>query len=191
MTRYGTIPTESLGRSREEFMSKVKDRIKSGLATCRPWREMLHRHALGVPSNVGETFVGVRTNFGYFRMNYAIIVLLIIFLSLLWHPISLIVFVVMMVVWLYLYFLRDEPWVIFGRSIDDRVVLILLSVVTLVALFLTKATLNLIISLLIGLVVILIHAVFRKTDDLFQNEEDLRSGGDGGVTHPLTTSSSV
>ncbi|XP_042476429.1 PRA1 family protein F3-like [Macadamia integrifolia] len=188
-TTYGTIPSESLGTSRGEFISRAKERIKSGLGPARQWREMLHRHAVGVPTSAGDAFSRARTNFGYFRMNYAIIVLLIVFLSLLWHPISLIVFVVMMAIWLYLYFLRDEPWVIFGRTIDDRVVLVLLSIFTLIALFLTRATLNIVVSLLIGLVVILIHSVFRKTDDLFQDEEAMSSGGDG-VTRPLTEPSS-
>ncbi|PIN05334.1 hypothetical protein CDL12_22125 [Handroanthus impetiginosus] len=88
----------------------------------------------------------VKTNLGYFRMNYAIVVLLILFLSLLWHPISLIVFITMMAAWLFLYFLRDEPLVIFAWLITDRV-------------------------LLVGVVMVLIHAVVRKTDDLFANKE--------------------
>ena len=104
-------------------------------------------------------------------MNYAIIVLLILFFSLLWHPVSLIVFVVMMAVWLFLYFLRDEPLMIFHRIIDDGVVLVILSVATIVLLLLTGATMNILSSILIGFAVVLVHAVFRNTDDLTLDEE--------------------
>lgn len=110
-------------------------------------------------------------------MNYAIIVLVILFLSLIWHPISLIVFVVLMAVWLFLYFLRDEPLVIFHRVIDDRVVLTVLSVLTLVLLLLTGATMNILVSVLVGIVVIVMHAVLRRTDDLFLDEEGAEAGG--------------
>ncbi|XP_042499943.1 PRA1 family protein F3-like [Macadamia integrifolia] len=186
MTTYGTIPT---GPSGVEFISTAKERIKSGLGTRRPWREMIHRYAFAVPPNVSEALVRGRTNVAYFRMNYTIIVLLILFLSLLWHPISLIVFIAMMAAWLFLYFLRDQPLVIAGRTMDDRVVLIVLAVVTIVALLLTQATLNIIVSLLIGLAVVLVHASFRKTEDLFLDEESMGSDGNG-LTRPLSASSS-
>lgn len=110
-------------------------------------------------------------------MNYAIIVLVILFLSLIWHPISLIVFVVLMAVWLFLYFLRDEPLVIFHRVIDDRVVLTVLSVLTLGLLLLTGATMNILVSVLVGIVVIVMHAVLRRTDDLCLDEEGAEAGG--------------
>ncbi|KAL5976645.1 hypothetical protein ACLOJK_020978 [Asimina triloba] len=183
MTTYGTIPT---GHGTPlDFISGAKQRAKSALAARRPWNEMAHLHAFGFPSSFGEAILRIRTNLGYFRMNYAIIVLLIVFLSLLYHPISLIVFIVMMAAWLFLYFLRDEPLVLFGRVIDDRIVLAVLAVVTLVALLLTHVALNLLVSLLIGAAVVLVHAALRKTEDLGGDEEA------GGGLYSVVASSSA
>ncbi|KAI3716350.1 hypothetical protein L6452_23623 [Arctium lappa] len=177
MTTYGTIPTSSGGGSNLEYLTRAKERIKTGLGTRRPWKEVFNLRSINFPHGISEAYSRVKTNTGYFRMNYAILVLLILFLSLFWHPISLIVFVVLMAVWLFLYFLRDEPLVIFHRVIDDRVVLTVLSVLTLVLLLLTGATMNILISVLVGIVVVVIHAVFRKTDDLSLDEEGAEAGG--------------
>ncbi|XP_057504393.1 PRA1 family protein F2-like [Actinidia eriantha] len=172
MTTYGTIPTSSSGGGTNfEYISRAKANLKSGFGSRRPWKEMFNFRSIGFPAGFRGAIGRIRTNLGYFRVNYAIIMLLIVFLSLLWHPISLIVFVVMMAVWLFLYFLRDEPLVIFGRRIDDRVVLIVLSVLTIVFLLLTRATSNILFSLLIGVVIVLIHAALRNTDDLCLDQE--------------------
>ena len=172
MTTYGTIPTSSSpGPSANlEYLSQAKERIKEGFGVRRPWKLMFNIRSINFPGNFSEAISRVRTNVAYFRMNYAIIVLLILFLSLLWEPITLIVFVVMMAAWLFLYFLRDEPLVVFNRTIDDRVVLIVLGILTIVFLLLTDATLNILVSLLIGAVVVLVHASLRRTDDLYDEE---------------------
>ncbi|KAI3803374.1 hypothetical protein L1987_31525 [Smallanthus sonchifolius] len=177
MTTYGTIPTSSGGGTNLEYLSRAKERIKTGLGTRRPWKEMFNRTSINFPHGVSEAFPRVKTNIGYFRMNYAIIMLFILFLSLLWEPISLIVFVVLMAAWLFLYFLRDEPLMIFHRVIDDRVVLTVLSVVTFVSLLLTGATKNILVSVLVGLVVVVVHAVLRRTDDLCLDEDGVEAGG--------------
>ncbi|GER46937.1 PRA1 (Prenylated rab acceptor) family protein [Striga asiatica] len=182
MTNYGTIPTSSSPSGSPvdlEYISRAKERIKAGLGTRRPWREMLR--GLGLPRSTREAVACVRENLAYFRMNYAIVILGVLFLSLLWHPISLIVFVAMMAVWLFLYFLRDEPLVVFGRLVTDRVVLVVLAVVTIFVLLLTHATANILGSLLVGVVLVLVHAAVRRTDDLATDEEAagglLRSAG--------------
>ncbi|KAI3766463.1 hypothetical protein L2E82_16522 [Cichorium intybus] len=177
MTTYGTIPTSSGGGTNLEYLSRAKARIKSGLGTRRPWKEMFNLGSVDFPHGVADAFSRIRTNLGYFRMNYAIIVLIILFLSLLWQPVSLIVFVVMMVVWLFLYFLRDEPLVIFHRTIDDGVVLVILSVTTIVLLLLTGATMNILSSILIGLAVVVVHAVLRNTHDLSLDDGSAEAGG--------------
>ncbi|XP_073148027.1 PRA1 family protein F2-like [Henckelia pumila] len=165
MTNYGTIPAARL-----EYISRAKERIKSGLATRRPWREMFDFRSLNLPSSFSDAVERVKTNAAYFTMNYVILILLILFLSLLWHPVSLIVFIVMMAAWLVLYFLRHEPLVIFGRTITDRVTLIVLSVVTVVVLLLTGAVANVLLALVVGVAVVVIHAAVMKTDDLVFDE---------------------
>ncbi|KAI3525002.1 hypothetical protein L1887_03673 [Cichorium endivia] len=177
MTTYGTVPTSPVAGSNIEFLTRATERVKIGLGTRRPWKEMFKLASFNFPQGVSEAVSRIKTNVGYFRMNYAIIVLLVLFLSLLWNPISLIVFTVLMAAWLFLYFLRDEPLTICHSVIDDRLVLAFLSIGTIILLLLTGATLNIVLSILGGLVLVLIHAVLRKTDDLLLDEEGLEAGG--------------
>lgn len=83
----------------------------------------------------------------------------------------------MMVAWLFLFFLREEPLILFGRSIDDRIILAVLSVMTVGFLLLTGATWNILIALAVGVVVVFIYSVFRRSDDLFLDEEEAAAGG--------------
>ncbi|KAL4560034.1 hypothetical protein LXL04_032182 [Taraxacum kok-saghyz] len=176
MTSYGTIPASD-GGTKVEFLSRAKERIQTGLGISRPWKEMFDIHSINIPHGFADAISRIKTNFGYFRMNYAMIVLVVLFLSLLWHPISLIVFIVSMAAWLFLYFLRDEPLMIFHYTIDDRVILGVLSVVTIGLLLLTGATMNILVSVLIGLAFVVVHAALRKTEDLCLDEDGVEAGG--------------
>ncbi|KAI6679612.1 hypothetical protein NL676_033493 [Syzygium grande] len=181
MTTYGTIPSplSPPPSSDLEFISRAKARIRSGLATRRPWKEMFLLSAMAPPDALSTSIGRIQMNVAIFRMNYAIIVLTILFLSLLWHPVSLIVFVVMMIAWLFLYFLRDQPLTLFGREIDDRVVMTTLFLGTILALSFTHATDNIIVALFIGVVVVVVHGALRETDDLLVDDDPqaTRSGG--------------
>ncbi|KAJ4789120.1 PRA1 family protein [Rhynchospora pubera] len=181
MTTYGTIPTSQPATSSSplDYISRAKNIGRSALATRRPWRELGDFHAFSFPPrSLGPLFGRIKSNLSYFSMNYAIIVLLIVFLSLLWQPISLIVFLVCMVGWLFLYFLRDESLVLFGRTIGEGVVLAVLSIVTLVLLLLTHATLNILISLLVGILVVLVHAAIRDSEEGYADLENYAAVGD-------------
>ncbi|XP_060187280.1 PRA1 family protein F3-like [Lycium barbarum] len=153
------------------------ENMRSGdllLGMRRPWKEML---SFSLPESSGDAILRIKENSSYFHMNYVIIILFVIFLSLLWHPVSLIVFLITLAAWLFLYFLRDDPLVVFGYIVDERVVLTVLSIFTMV-LLLATSTMNVVAGVAVGVAIVVAHGAIRRTDDLrFMDEEELGGGG--------------
>ncbi|XAR53430.1 hypothetical protein NMG60_11021977 [Bertholletia excelsa] len=176
MTTYGTIQTIPIGSSNLEFFSRTKDQVRTALSTRRPWAELLRPGGISLPAGVRQALGRIRANTAYFQMNYTIFVLFVLFLSLLWHPISLIVFVVTMAAWFFLYFLRDEPITAFNRTIDHRLILVALSVLTITLLFLTHATVNIVAALAVSIAVLVLHGALRRTDNLDLDDDECGAG---------------
>ncbi|KAJ9185830.1 hypothetical protein P3X46_005417 [Hevea brasiliensis] len=182
---YGTIPTTTTTTTQPPpktatsvtFISRGTTATRTVMATRRPWAELLNRSSFSRPYSYGEVVSRIKYNVNYFRVNYAMVFLFILFLSLLWHPISMIVFIIIFVAWFFLYFSREGPVVLFNRTFDDRVVSPILGLVTVVALAFTHVGLNVLVALIVGVVVVGVHAAFRKTEDLFLDEESAAEGG--------------
>lgn len=176
MTTYGTIleDQEISSNTNLLYVSETKERIHAGLGVTRPWKEMIRPSHFKLTSSFFDTLQRINTNAKHFRANYVIIILFILFLSLLGNPTSLIILIAMMIGWLYLYFLRVTPLVIFGYQIDERLVVISLLLITIGLLVLTDVTHNVIVGMCVALGVVLIHAILRETEDLFTLDEEVR-----------------
>ncbi|XP_066368402.1 PRA1 family protein F3-like [Miscanthus floridulus] len=183
MSKYGTIPTTSStpppggstsSSSPVDFISRAKARGASALATRRPWRELADPRALSVPRGFSAAYRRARANLAHFAANYALVVLLVVFVSLLWRPVSMLVFLACFAAWLVLYFLRDRDvdgaLVVCGRGVGDGVVIAVLSAATLVLLLLTGATGFILTSLLVGLLLVLLHALLHRPADSIDDE---------------------
>lgn len=139
----------------------------------RAWRELLDRHAFAKPSSFKDARTHIKLNLSYFRRNYAIFMLVVLALSLLWRPISLIVLAVLVAAWIYLYFSRSGPLVVLNRPIGQNYVLAIMSVVTIVALAFTPgAGITILVSLVVSFGVVCLHGAFRTPNDLFLEQQD-------------------
>ncbi|XP_027165017.1 PRA1 family protein E-like [Coffea eugenioides] len=137
----------------------------------RPWAQFFSLSTFSLPISLSDTTYRINQNLRFFFPNYTLLVLLVLFLSLIYHPLSLIIFLVIFAGWLFLYFSRnpDDPLIILNFEISDKIVLGLLGLVTLVALIFAKVWLNVVVSVVIGVVIVCLHGALRAP------EEDLES----------------
>ncbi|KAL1547164.1 PRA1 family protein E-like [Salvia divinorum] len=175
---YSSLPPYGGGGDDSGVLLRIRSRTEAVFPTRRSWRELLsHPSSYSVPDGFADLTARLRRNLSHFRVNYAMVALLAVFLGLLYHPISMIVFLALLVFWLVLYLSRDEPIELLGRAVDDRAVLAALAVVTAVALVLTGVWLNVAVSAAIAAAAVALHAAFRMTEDLFLDEDEAAEGG--------------
>ncbi|KAL8201185.1 hypothetical protein R6Q57_012524 [Mikania cordata] len=183
---YGTLPTSTvtgdilqLPSTPNTMIARARHQTEDFISRRRPWREFFDYKAVTWPLTYADTMSRIKQNLNYFRVNYAMMILLVLFLSLIYQPISMITFLVVFVGWFFLYFFRDprSPVVIFGYVFDDRVVLMALSLLTVFALACTDVGVILLAAIGVGAVVVVVHAGIRNTDDLFLDEPDVVDGG--------------
>ncbi|XVF31097.1 hypothetical protein REPUB_Repub16aG0116300 [Reevesia pubescens] len=164
-TTYGTITSTT---------TPASSRFKH---TRRPWREIVSLSSFSLPISAAEAKARIKLNISYFLVTYVIIMLIIVFLTLLWHPISMIVFLITFIFWWFFYLFNENPVVVFNKTVNDNVILGFLSFATVLLLVITHVGVNVLVGLVIGVVVVGVHAAFRGTEDLgFVGEEEEENG---------------
>jgi chromate transport protein ChrA len=113
----------------------------------------------------------IRKNLAHFRLNYALVVAAILALTLLTHPFSLLLLAALFAAWIFAYLLRTTPLTLFNRAYSEREVLIVLSLLSVVVLFMTSVGSVLISAAMLGLLIICVHGALHVPDDLFLDAE--------------------
>lgn len=131
------------------------------------------------PLSLTEAYSRIRKNFTYFRVNYVTLLTLVLALSLLTHPFSLLVLLSLLGAWAFLYLFRtsDQPLVILGRTFSDTETLAGLVLLTVIVVFVSSVGSLLISALLIGLAIVCAHGSFRVPEDLFLDDQEPANAG--------------
>jgi hypothetical protein len=158
------------------FLTHVSETAKLALAQRRPWSEMVDRNSFAKPENFSEALTRIRKNCGYFRVNYLIILMTFVAASLVFHVGSLLTLIVILGAWGYLYMVRRDPLVIWGRTFNEREILVIMTGLTVIGLFLSNVATLILSAVLLGGAVVAVHGALRVPDDLFLDDQE-SSGG--------------
>ncbi|WCJ19961.1 prenylated RAB acceptor 1.B3 [Euphorbia peplus] len=161
------------------FTSRLISSLRHAFSQRRPWLELVDRNNLAKPENLSDAASRIRKNISYFKVNYVTLLVIVLALSLLTHPFTLLVLLSLLGAWVYLYLFRpsDQPLVVLGRTFSERETLGVLVISTIVVVFLTSVGSLLISALMIGLGIVCGHGAFRVPEDLFLDEQEQVNGG--------------
>ncbi|XP_054798821.1 PRA1 family protein B1-like [Prosopis cineraria] len=161
------------------FIARLSSSVRQGFSQRRPWSELIDRTAMSRPDSLSEAYSRIRKNFSYFRVNYITLLALVLAISLISHPLSLLVLFGLLGSWAFLYLFRpsDQPLILFGRTFTDREILGILVVLTVFVVFLTNVGSLLISALMVGLAIVCAHGAFRMPEDLFLDDQEPMNSG--------------
>lgn len=159
MTTYGTIPTTTATTT---AAAGEWSGFGAEFGALRPWDKML---SLTLPASLQDMVLRVKTNIPYYHTNYSIVILFVFFISLLWSPGALVMFIILMGAWFFLYFIRDDPMIILGCVVDDRWIVIFLTILTAVFI-LSRNAVTIMTGFLIGIFAVLMHSALSNVDHL-------------------------
>jgi hypothetical protein len=153
--------------SSTETLSNFKEAALTIMSTRHPWSEFLSLSSLSLPSSLSQATTRIGVNLTRFLFNYSFILLFILLISLVYHPLSILLLLIAFAGWYFLFFTResDESLTLFNLvSLDDRVVVVALVIFSLVVVAVTGVWVNVVVSVVIAAAVVCLHGALRTTD---------------------------
>eukprot|EP00246_Nothoceros_aenigmaticus_P004650 TRINITY_DN1627_c0_g1_i1.p1 TRINITY_DN1627_c0_g1~~TRINITY_DN1627_c0_g1_i1.p1 ORF type:complete len:210 (-),score=19.92 TRINITY_DN1627_c0_g1_i1:449-1078(-) len=144
---------------------------RTAVSQLRPWSEFVDRSAFAKPDSLADATSKIRKNWSYFWGNYAVISIGTVGVSLILHPSSLIVLVVLLALWVVFYTFFTGPLSICGRTFSEKEVVAGGLVASLIILLTTDAIGYIVSALLVAALIVAVHGAFRVPDDLFLDDQ--------------------
>ncbi|CAH2033445.1 unnamed protein product [Thlaspi arvense] len=172
-------PAENLPITAEETHLSIADVISLSMqnliafvSSHRPWLEFLALGSIDRPTSFSSAFSRAKLNLRHFVVNYSLVIVASSTLFLIGDPTALLTVASFASMWLLFYFCKDHPLVLYGRHINDHVIVFGLILGSLWAMWFTHCLESMALGVVTGLLLCLFHAVVRNPDDLFVQEKD-------------------
>jgi hypothetical protein len=163
-----------------QLFSRGQEIVGAALMNKRPWSEMVDRSTFAKPESLKDAMSRLHKNLNYFRINYGILMLVVVALSLLVNPSSIFFIALVLAGWTYLFLVRKEPLIVFGRTFSEREVVLSMIGIS-IPLIVFSGIANVLLSAgLIGLFLVAAHGAFKVPDDLFLLDDDQEAAASSG-----------
>ncbi len=160
-----------------QLFSRGQELVGAALMNKRPWSEMVDRSTFAKPESLKDAMSRLHKNLNYFRINYGILMLVVVALSLLVNPSSIFFIALVLAGWTYLFLVRKEPLIVFGRTFSEREVVLSMTGISILLIVFSGIANVLLSAGLIGLFLIAAHGAFKVPDDLFLFDDAAASSG--------------
>ncbi|KAK1397847.1 hypothetical protein POM88_007710 [Heracleum sosnowskyi] len=159
-------------------ISRSFHNLSTFVSRHRPWPEFLSSAGeFNRPESLAVATSRLRLNSKYFGINYAIIITVCAAVSLLGAPLSLFMIAFVLLMWILLWFCREDQIVIGGSYVSDQAVVVGLGLVSVMVVWFTGVLNSLLVGISVGILIACVHCVFRNPEGLFLDENDAVHSG--------------
>jgi len=131
--------------------------------------------AFSMPESASDAVGRIWKNWRHFCVNYGMIIVAVVAVRLILNPSYLVLFCLLLSGWTYLYYVRTDPVVAFGMTLNETELLLITSLVSVVVALVTGLESLIQSALLLGIGITLLHGAFRVPDNLFLDDQEAPS----------------